>query len=489
MASIEQYNEEQLEMLCLTVEDTTSGICLFQLYDAEKQLEIAEVLKTRIRKKSCIIDMAWLEEDNLPNGIDMVKKLLQGNEDCNVVIMCNLQICGIAFGNEIYIQNLNYMRDQLLAMNKVWVFGMAPYFATILARQARDLSSCIMNHFEFKEYDDEQLTEFEEDTDFSGDWKLQLLQYRDLKSRIKKEGIKHSSEDELLQVLNLWDTIYESSNETDVKYIQKISNYLAENLKQVEVTAERCLKYQIVVKTQIRLEKLDDALVLEQRLCAQAEQILSAESYERNLIYRYLGEIYFRLKQFEMAETYISKVVIYYTDVQKGDLQGRILAFDAMARLYIMTGKVSAALEEYQKLQSEVAKQYGSDYLNLYFIWNNMGVAYNTMKQYSEALECFLEADRILSVNQKGKRKERVNVLKNIGKVYGKIGDNKKAIKYLKMAECAIEVMDPILKNKMLKTIYELLAEAYARNLQGDMSRLYIEKKETVSESKGGIQI
>lgn len=47
------------------------------------------------------------------------------------------------------IERYNEEQFQMLSMGKVWVFGMSPYFASVLSRRARDLYSCIMGHFEF----------------------------------------------------------------------------------------------------------------------------------------------------------------------------------------------------------------------------------------------------------------------------------------------------------------------------------------------------
>ena len=151
MNSLLEYNEEQYQMLRVVIEDTSTGICLFRAYSANEQINIANRLQKESVKRCCAFDMAKIKKDDLPLNIERVRKLLNGYEECEVVIWYNLQVCGARLGEEEYFQNLNYMRDQLWAMNKVWIFGMSPYFATLLSRSARDLYSCIMNHFEFRE--------------------------------------------------------------------------------------------------------------------------------------------------------------------------------------------------------------------------------------------------------------------------------------------------------------------------------------------------
>lgn len=149
MDRIKQYNEEQYQMLCLAISGTDSGICLFKSDNAKEQAAVAQRLCRDVKKSCCVLDMSETEPDKMPCDIGKMRDLLIGMEGVEVVILYNLQLCGEAFGDENYIQRFNYMRDQLVSMRKVWVFGMTNYFATMLSREARDLYSYIMNHFEF----------------------------------------------------------------------------------------------------------------------------------------------------------------------------------------------------------------------------------------------------------------------------------------------------------------------------------------------------
>lgn len=45
MENVEQKNSEQFQMFCFAVEDTSSGMCLFQAYSPAKQQEIARQIK------------------------------------------------------------------------------------------------------------------------------------------------------------------------------------------------------------------------------------------------------------------------------------------------------------------------------------------------------------------------------------------------------------------------------------------------------------
>lgn len=87
MENIRQYNEEQFQMLCLAVADTTSGMCLFQSYDPDDQTEIAERLQKMIRKKSCILDMSRIDAAGYPDEIGKIRDLIKEYKDVSVVIL------------------------------------------------------------------------------------------------------------------------------------------------------------------------------------------------------------------------------------------------------------------------------------------------------------------------------------------------------------------------------------------------------------------
>ena len=67
-----------------------------------------------------------------------------------MVIVYNIQLLGIRFGDEAVIEKLNFMRDQILAIGKLFVFGVSHYFHLLLSRNARDLYSGILYQFAFQ---------------------------------------------------------------------------------------------------------------------------------------------------------------------------------------------------------------------------------------------------------------------------------------------------------------------------------------------------
>lgn len=143
-------NTEQLQMLCFAIEDRKYGaFCLYKCDDEKEQVIIANKICDNITKSSCIIDIARLSDDKIPDEISKLRALLAGNETAQVVIICNMQKCGEIKGYKEYIEQFNYMRDQMAELRKIWIFGMTKEFAQMLSCTAPDLYSCISNHFDF----------------------------------------------------------------------------------------------------------------------------------------------------------------------------------------------------------------------------------------------------------------------------------------------------------------------------------------------------
>ena len=148
MGNDTQNNEEQLEMLLMTLGEVEHGICLFR---SENQAEWVSVIRERLGKEKVIVHN--IADDDEKNGMISSKDFRRwaSESDAKVVIVYNMQLLGLRFGDEEVIADLNYMRDQILAVGKMFVFGVTTYFDLLLSRNARDLYSCIMYHFIFQE--------------------------------------------------------------------------------------------------------------------------------------------------------------------------------------------------------------------------------------------------------------------------------------------------------------------------------------------------
>lgn len=446
MSSFTEDNEEQYQMLQLAIEDTSSGICLFRAYSAKEQLSIANKLKSEVTKKCCIFDMAKIRTADLPYDIGNVRKMLAGYEECEVVIWCNLQICGTRLGDDEYIQNLNYMRDQLMTMNKVWVLGMSPYFATLLSRQARDLYSCIMNHFEFKEEAEDALLTFQENR-YTGDIKLNMLKFIELQSRINENGIENVSENVLQEAVTVWNKIYEYCNQKTVVWITEALEKIEEKLAVRELSAKECIDYREISRAYYLLREYDKAVIFAQMLFYNTKRFFSEQSLEMADMYMQMGQIYLALREYEKAKEALSKVVDYYVRNNDENTYGYIAALDVLAQIYTFQGDIEKASAIYIMLGAKAEQMYGDSSKVLANVLNNLGATYVFDKRPSEALKFFLRAEEIYENSEEENIGSYANTLKNIGLIYQHIGDSGKAIKYMKKAKSIFDKIAPSLQN------------------------------------------
>ena len=482
MDSISEYNEEQFQMLCLAIADTSSGICLFQCDDAKGQVSVANHVQDSIAKSSVVIDMSNLVADEMPDEIGKVRNLLIGNETVQVVMICNLQLCGEALGDEKYIEKINYMRDQMMAMKKVWVFGMSRYFAIMLSRKARDLYSCILNHFDFKEKEREPFLEFAE-IELSGNKKNSLIKFNDLQERINRKGVGDVDIEVLMQAIKEWNNIYECCNRDTNTWVRSIVENADKYMRQLNFQPTDCITYQQVALAWLHLENGEKAVEAAKFIKEKAVKLLPKSGKDMSDIYKLMGYIYLSLKQYGIAEEYCEKAWAYYLEHAEINSWGKVETKHLLAQIKTSRRENEEAIRIFEQLIHDVMDNYGMRYFYLIALWNNMGKVYAQMHQYSKVLECFQNANKLLQYN-----KEyvgwRYQILRNIAIMYKFLGDVKTAIRYLLEAEGVAERLDSSFESiKRKRSIYTLLEKFFREDSQEELANKYASKlRELVSE-------
>lgn len=473
MENIESYNEEQFQMLKLAVTDTTSGMCLFQSYDAEEQVLIAERICEAVQKESCILNMSEINEERYPDTIGKLRALLDGCETTSIVILCNLQLCGAALGEEVFIERLNHMRDQMLSMGKVWVFGMSPYFASMLSRSARDLFSCIMGHFEFYRKEEKDGWMFEQ-LDFSGDVRLNLRRFVEIRSRVELKNIAQTKESVLLDILSVWNKIYAYTSLDMVELIRQVLAVVEKNMEEKELSATDCTAYLEAAAARYHLSEYKEALRDIELLEARAKLVLPKRSREIGNIFALKGMCCFRLMKFADAEKSIVQAISCYEAVSTDILGEKIEAIDTLIQIKTLDGSADEALNISYDLILSVQNNMGKDCSYLPSLWNNRGVVYAKLRRPSEALECLQKANELLPVSDKEKRVLKGHVLRNIGFLYNKMGNYARAVEYLNESEKTYHLMeDSFGKYRKIKNVYQLLSEVYHKISQEELSEKY----------------
>lgn len=488
MECMEQCNTEEFRMLCLTIEDTTSGICLFQSDNPKSQLEIAECMQKSVQKKCCILDMAQVDKDNLPDEIGKLQKLLTGHKEDEVVVLCNLQICGAMLGDETYIQRLNYMRDQMLVRKKMWVLGMSPYFAVLLGRNARDLYSCIMNHFSFMEEETEHAFLMDEEADYTGDIKLELRRFRELKTRMAGKKVSEADENILLQIVESWNKAHGNYN-----YGRKTMTWMIEILVQLErfmrthtLKPQDYAKYQAIVEAWYSMKNYKRALDAGCFIYAQAEENLPKPGIEWAKMDQRLGLIYRMLGQYERAQLHVKRALQYYSEHGRELSPGEIGVRDLQASVELCQGNGERALEIYRELVDDIRANKGEDYYGLAIVWNNMGVTYFAQGCYSQALDCYLRAiDDKYFLRWNYRRQGEIKAIINAGRTYAKIGENDEALAFLHHAEELLTKRGRSAQgDEELRRVYRWIFQLYDDMGRQEQATQYLKLAEDMRENE-----
>ncbi len=477
MDDIRRTNEEQFQMLCLAVEHMDAGICLFYADSAGVQSDIAKRISAATPKSCCILDMSEIDRDLMPDEIGKLRALMEGKEEVRTVILCNLQLCGESAGDEYFIQKFNYMRDQMTAMNKVWVLGMTKYFSVMLGQNARDLYSCIMNHFGFTE-EKEQLPEFAQ-TELYGDQGRSLLKLKSLYAKFRDQTPEDIRTEYLIEIISSWNEIYDSCSDSMNSWIKEILTAADARMEEMNFTASDCVDYQKVARAWSRMGDNERALKVAKQVEEHAGKLLPASGKETAALYTLLAMLYICTGDTDNADTYVQKAKARNIESPHGVSRLQMDILNAEIQVRVLKGETGHAVQMYEQMIEAAERDLGKNDYYMVLLWNNLGIVYTIQENYSKALQCFSRVSELTMQNSQYVH-WRYTALKNAGIICGRIGDYQKAADYLTMAK---EVSDRLEQTgihvKGKEKMYERLM-LYQIRLEEIKSR----KKQNISDAQ-----
>ena len=169
--------------------------------------------------------------------------------DARVVVVYNVQLLGLRFGDEEVIEKLNFMRDQILAIGKLFVLGVSPYFDLLLSRNARDLYSCILYHFTFQDFEERvgSIRGMVMD-ELSGDDTLETERYKELKERIQNS--KETEDIPLyLSCMESWNNIREYLSYEENEFVETLAVEADKQYRQKKIELSDVENIEILART------------------------------------------------------------------------------------------------------------------------------------------------------------------------------------------------------------------------------------------------
>lgn len=485
-----QADDERFRMLSLMIDDTTRGMCIYQAETAREQRLVADELKNTNHKKTIIIDMADYAQntDEIPTDIRQLKMILDKYPESQVVVVCNLQLCGLWIGDAAYIEKLNYMRDQMMECNKMWVFGMTPYFSILLSQKARDLYTYMMYNCSFVSEEDKDPFVYDRDKEYTGDIKLLISQFAEYKGYIIEQ--MESGEPDLnmvFKILDVWVTCAEYLDYTAAEWVRNLVDVLGTQLLAERTGGERIINYSLFADVYFKLGDHQKALDLISAKLEMTKELFQPNSMEVAAAYGDMAYGYYKADELQKGKVCFDKSLAIYKQFDKEYSMETIDIWTYNALLYMRDQKYDEAVTIYQKNIQTILKLSNESNYRLFTAYNNLGRIYEEQGQISEALKCYEKSQELCNRYHSGNVHAEIVSLNNISECYHRTGDLDRAKKSLLEAKkrCIRSFGE---ENECTSYIYHNLAAVYADLGQWIPAEKYYKKSIEIKEkifSKG----
>ncbi|MBQ6995430.1 MAG: tetratricopeptide repeat protein [Lachnospiraceae bacterium] len=471
MGNDTQNNEEQLEMLLMTLEDVKHGICLFQ---SRNQAKWVSHIQERLGKEKVIVHN--IANDDEKNGMVSSQDFRRWacESDAKVVIVYNMQLLGLRFGDEEVVEKLNFMRDQILAIGKLFVFGVSAYFDLLLSRKARDLYSCILYHFILNDSEERIVGIRGFDwNELSSDDILETARYKEMKERIQNSKEKGDIST-YLTCMNSWNVIRECISYQEKEFVTFIAEEVDKQYKQKEIELADVENIWILAQTWLQLEKRENSIIWYEKVLDIVRDKLGEEHeiYADALVA--CANYYERIGDYAICEKYYDQAIkIYNEKNMKYSEMGR-QALQRKAIIYRRKAKFGEALNIYRDILDYQINKYGDNYYGNASIYNDMGTVHEERGELTRALVHYEKALELLdSAGKKGGW--MIHIYQNICMIYLKNGDGNTAWKYIRNAKKITE--DVYGKNSIqLINIYNSMSGVWSVRERSDKEFEYLQK-------------
>lgn len=394
--------------------------------------------------------------------------------DAKVVIVYNLQLLGMRFGDEEAIEKLNFMRDQILAVGKLFVFGVSPYFHRLLSRNARDLYSCILYHFMFRDSEEKPVGICDSDLDeLSGDEALVISRYMELKERIQSHGgVKDISM--YLACMESWNSVNQYLSYHEREYITALAEEADRHYAQRDIEIADIEDVWILAGTWIALEQVEKSVPWYDRaLCLVREKLGENHELYADALVAYT-DYYEAICDYMTSARYCDLAIKIYEERNlKYSEKGRT-ALKRRGVIFRMQSKFDEALDIYQDLLDYQVGKYGEKYFGNAYLYSNIGRVYEEQGDLSRA---FVQYHMALEILMKAGKKEEwlVPIYQNMCVTYLKCGDANEAWKYIKRAKRIVE--NAYGKNSIrLVDIYNSMSGVWSVRERPDKELEYLQK-------------
>lgn len=391
-----------------------------------------------------------------------------------MVIVYNIQLLGIRFGDDAVVEKLNFMRDQILAAGKLFVLGVSHYFHLLLSRNARDLYSCILYQFTFQDADGLNIgmRSFHMDM-LSGDDTLAIERYRERKEQIQNHDRKEDTS-MYLSCMESWNHVRDVLSYEERYFISPLAEALEQQYTVKEIKIEDVENIWILADAWIGLEEFARSVSwYEKARCLVKEQLGEEHLLYADTLVAYTN--YFEAVHDYMAgeKFYQQAIQVYREKKMEYSAKGRAVLIQ-QASAYQDQSRFAEALEIYQNLLTYQNEKYGEKYYGNVELYNDIGTLYGKQGDLSKELLQYNKALEILEVTGKQGILPAC-IYQNISVSYLNGGNGKEAWKYIKKAKRIIEAVCGTKSIRLIK-IYNSMFGVWNVRQRPDRAFEYLQK-------------
>lgn len=383
---------KQFNMLKTAMNNISSGFCMFSCHRADYQREIAKGLMNKTHKLISYVDCSYWAMNSERSVSDFLNWICEFTQYSEVIILINIQVLGILYGEDDFIAKLNSSRDRLWNLNQLIIMGMTPYFKINMEIKAPDLISCTLDIADFHFG---KVRDYGGEIDVDGFDNEEYVQVNRDISKVEKvldteyEYLDRYSQSELFEILESW---YKERRYFSLNYDKEIKRMIGVICSRM-ITEEKLFRnksvYTLVIRSLVAIKEYDRALELIEMMLYSMQSVFSEDSKDISDEYYNYGWVLFVQKDYGKARDKLDKAWNYYLKNSDVDSIQALMVRKLLAMIQTRLGNDNAE-KEYISIINVVDEKY-SPGVECYNTKVALAVHYLTFEKYEKAIELLEE--------------------------------------------------------------------------------------------------
>jgi len=405
------------------------GFVAFEVIRQTTLQQVFDNLHGNIPEKDwSIIDFKGNSDES---PLQVIRQAVEKNPGCRIFFITSLHLSHAATKEDEtrILQNINLFRDPLIALKKILIFCLPPYFIDLLMSKAPDF------------------------------WDFVPLKYEFLDAPPDK-GETRSFDGEALNQDYL---------KNQIRFLENaLATYLLSDEERIAKMKELAEAYRNSYQWQKAIEKAKEAIELQEKILAPDHHDLATSNYNLSRIYLVIGN-------FPQALEFQLKANDIYEKVHSPDHLDLATSYNNLSMIYQAMGNLPQALDFQLKTVGIREKVLETNHPDRAQSYNNLSTIYKDMGNLPQALEFQLKAKKIQEKVQDKDHPLLASCYNNLSLIYRDMGNLPQALEYsLKDIGICEKVLSP--DHPDLATSYNNLCSIFYDMKEFEKALFYINK-------------